>query len=169
MENERFIWAKRVALALLLLDIVPIASGQDDGVKYRHTVTAGVSASEVTSESGDQRSSTLGFDYLYRLDAKWEVGFQVDRNYDRSFEHHESDAIVPIISYSLTDELPLFLGVGVERVRSTGETETLARVGFEYNFYLDDEQRLTLLPGGFIDFLDGKTVLSAVIALGYSF
>ena len=100
---------------------------------------------------------------------KWEVGFQVDLNYDRSFEHHESDAIVPIISYSITNQLPLFLGVGVERERSTGETETVARVGFEYNFYLDDEQQFTLLPGGFIDFLDGKTVLSAVIALGYSF
>ena len=76
MNNERLIRAKTVAvaLALLLLDIVPIASGQDDDVTYRHTVTAGVSASEVTSESGDQRSSTLGFDYLYRLDAKWEVG-----------------------------------------------------------------------------------------------
>ena len=112
---------------------------------------------------------SLGFDYLYRLDSKWELGFQLDLNFNRSFEHHESDAIVPIVSYSVTDRLPLFFGVGLERERSTGETKWLARSGFEYNFYLDHKQRVSLLPGAFIDFIDGETVFSAVIAIGYSF
>ncbi len=68
---------------------------------------------------------SLGFDYLYRLDSKWELGFQLDLNFNRSFEHRESDAIVPIVSYSVTDRLPLFFGVGLERERSTGETKWL--------------------------------------------
>ena len=97
------------------------------------------------------------------------MGFQLDLNYDRSFEHHESDAVVPIVSYSVTDRLPVFLGIGLERERSTGETEWLARFGFEYSFFLDSDQQVALLPGSFIDFLDGEVFLSVVLAIGYSF
>jgi hypothetical protein len=65
-----------------------------------------------------------GFDYLYRLDSKWELGFQLDLNYDRTFKHqeghHESDAIVPIVSYSVTDRLPVILARTSHQVSSRG-------------------------------------------------
>jgi hypothetical protein len=97
------------------------------------------------------------------------VGVQLDLNYDRSFEEHESDAVVPIIAYSITDRIPLFLGVGLERERSNGEIEWLARVGSEYTFYLSGNQQVLLLPGAFLDFLHGEVLLSAVIAIGLTF
>jgi len=142
--------------------------GGDDEIAFHNTVTAGLAANEVISESGDQLSFALGFDYLYRFHPKWEVGFQVDLNYDRSFDH-ESDALVPIVAYSVTDRLPVFVGVGVERERDTGHTEWLARLGFEYTFFLDRNERVMLLPGGFLDYLDGEVLLSAVLAVGYTF
>lgn len=160
---------RRVAIAFLLANAAVIAFGQEEEVKYRNTVTAGVAVNEVVSESGDQISMALGFDYLYRLNPKWELGFQLDLNYSRGFEDHESDAIVPIVSYSVTERLPVFLGVGIERERHTGHTEWLARVGFEYSLFLDKNQQVALLPGSFIDYLDGEVFFSVVLAIGYSF
>ena len=169
MQTRSLTSVKWATIVFLLVNLAVNAFGKEEGIRYHHTVTAGVAANEVISESGRQISFALGFDYLYRLDSKWELGFQLDLNYDRTFEHHESDAIVPIVSYSVTDRLPVFLGVGLERERSTGETKWLARVGFEYSFFLDEEQQVALLPGSFIDFIDGKVLFSAVLALGYSF
>ena len=165
-EKKKVTW---FAMMILLPNIAVNAFGEDEGVRYHHTLTAGVAANEVISENGDQISFSAGFDYLYRLSPKWEVGFQLDLNYDRSFEHHESDAVVPIVSYSVTDRLPVFFGIGLERERSTGETEWLARAGFEYSFFLDGDQHVALLPGSLIDFLDGEVFLSVVLAIGYSF
>ena len=124
-----------------------------------------------TVDDGKVRDSSfaLGFDYLYRVDPKWEVGFQLDLNYDRSFDERESDAIVPIGSYSISNRLPLFFGVGLERARSTGETFWLTRIGFEYSFFLDDRERVSLLPGAFLDHIHGETLLSAVVAIGFQF
>jgi len=169
MQTRSLSRVKWVAIVLLLLNPAVSAFGQEEGVRYHHTLTAGVAVNEVISESGDQISMALGFDYLYRLDSKWELGFQLDLNYSRSFEHHESDAIVPIVSYSVTDRLPVFLGVGLERERSTGHIEWLARVGFEYSFFLDKNEQVALLPGSFLDYLDGEVFLSVVLAIGFSF
>jgi len=141
----------------------------DDSIAFHNTVTAGVAVNEVISESGSQVSFALGFDYLYRFHPKWEVGIQLDLNYDRSFEHHESDAVVAIVAYSVTDRLPVFVGAGIERERDSGHTEWLARLGFEYTFFLDKKERVALLPGGFLDYLDGEVFLSALVAIGYSF
>ena len=169
MGNRSFKWVGTVAVVTLALASADDARGGDDTIRFRNTVTAGVTANEVVSESGRQASFSLGFDYLYRFHPKWEVGVQLDLNYDRSFEHHESDALVPIIAYSVTDKLPLFLGVGIEKERDTGDTEWLARLGFEYSFYLDRQERVALLPGGFLDYVGGELVFSAVLALGFQF
>ena len=152
----------------LALTVSTDVFGSDEEIAFHNTVTAGLAANEVISESGDQLSFALGFDYLYRFHPKWEVGFQVDLNYDRSFDH-ESDSLVPIVAYSVTERLPVFVGVGVERERDTGHTEWLARLGFEYTFFLDRNERVMLLPGGFLDYLDGEVLLSAVLAVGYTF
>lgn len=128
-----------------------------------------MTANGVLSESGKQETFSRGFDYLHRLNPEWKLGCQFDLNYDRSFEDHESDAIVPIVAYSVTDRLPLFVGVGLERDRTTGDTEWLARTAFEYSFFLDANRRVSLLPGGFIDFIHEEVLFSAVIAIGFTF
>ena len=45
----------------------------------------------------------------------------------------------------------------------------LARLGFEYTFFLDHHERVALLPGGFLDYLDGEVLLSGVVAVGFLF
>lgn len=156
-------------MGVLMLGLPLDCLGQDDQIEYRNTVTAGVTANGVISESGKQKTYSLGFDYLYRLNPKWELGLQLDLNYDRSFEEHESDAIVPIAAYAVTARLPLFIGVGLERDRDTGDTEWLARVGFEYSFFLDQNRRVSLLPGCFIDVIHQEVLFSGVIAFGFAF
>ena len=51
--------------------------------------------------------------------------------------------------------------------KGSGENELLALLGGEYSIYMDREQRFVLLPGGFIDFVGGETVVSVLLALGY--
>ena len=60
-----------------------------------------------------------------------------------------------------------FGGAGIEHAKESGENEFLAWLGGEYSIYIDKEQRLVLLPGGFIDFVGGETVVSILFALGY--
>jgi hypothetical protein len=162
-------WSSKATIVFFAVTVASNAFCSDDSIAFHNTVTAGVTANEVISESGQQLSFSLGFDYLYRFHPKWEVDVQLDLNYDRSFEHHESDALVPIVAYSVTERLPVFLGVGIERERDTGHTEWLARLGFEYTFFLDRNERVMLLPGGFLDYLDGDVLLSAVLAVGFMF
>lgn len=45
----------------------------------------------------------------------------------------------------------------------------LVRLGSEYTFYLTKSERLKLLPGGFLDWIDGEINASVVLAPGYTF
>lgn len=158
-----------VAAILYMLAVVQSASAQDEERPfYRHTLSAGPSAGTFLSSDGP-RSSSIGLDYLYRLDRKWELGFQIDFNYGRGFDGYESFGFVPIISYSVTDRLPVFAGAGIEHRRATGSDEFIARVGFEYAIPIGDEGRFALLPGGFVDYVNNEVIASAVLAIGFSF
>jgi len=137
-------------------------------VQYRHTVSGGISVGKVIG--GDSPSTTqAGFDYLYRLNLKWEVGVQLDLIYERGFGDFEAYAVVPIVAYSINSRIPLFFGVGLEHERATDDNEPLVRLGSEYSIFLRKDQRLILLPGGFVDFIDGDVNASVVLALGYTF
>ena len=162
-------WSSKATIVFFSLTVAANAFGGDDSIVFHNTVTAGVTANGVITKSGEQLSFSLGFDYLYRFHPKWEAGVQFDLNYDRSFEDHTSDAMVAIVAYSVTDRLPLFFGVGIERDRDSGHLEWLARLGFEYTFFLDRNERVALLPGAFLDVLKDEVLFSAVLAVGYSF
>lgn len=69
--------------------------------------------------------------------------------------------------YSVANRFNAFVGAGIEHDKESGENEFLARLGGEYSIYIDKEQRFVLLPGGFIDFMGGETVVSVLFALGY--
>lgn len=161
--------SSKAAIVIFTLTFAANAFGGDDSIAFHNTVTAGVTANGVISKSGKQLSFSLGFDYLYRFHPKWEAGVQFDLNYDRSFEDHTSDAMVAIVAYSVTDRLPLFFGVGIERDRDSGHLEWLARLGFEYTFFLDRNERVALLPGAFLDVLEDEVLFSGVLAVGFLF
>ncbi len=135
---------------------------------YRHTVSLGPSVGTLVSGDGP-RTASVGLDYLYRLNRKWEIGVQIDFNYGPRFESYEGAAFVPIASYEFVNRLPVFFGAGIERRRNTDETEAVVRAGFEYVIFLDDRKRFTFLPGGFVDYVDGEVIVSGVLALGLAF
>jgi hypothetical protein len=143
-------------------------SSNDSVIRYHNTVTAGLAASG--SVSGDAPgTSEIGFDYLYRVNPKWEFGVQLDLAYEKGFGEPEAYIIVPIAAYSITNRVPLFFGVGVEHRKATDENEAVVRVGSEYAIFLNKDERLMLLPGGFLDWVDGELNISVVLALGYMF
>jgi opacity protein-like surface antigen len=143
-------------------------SSEESAVQYRNTVSGGISVGKVIG--GDSPSTTqVGFDYLYRLNPKWEVGVQLDLVYERGFGDFEAYSVVPIVAYSINSRLPLFFGVGLEHERTTNDNEPLVRLGGEYSIYLTKDERLMLLPGGFVDWIDGDVSASVVLALGYTF
>jgi len=147
---------------------VSAQSAEDAAIRFHNTVTAGLAISK-TFAGDDPRTSEVGFDYLYRFKPRWEVGVQVDFVFEKSFGEREARIIVPIAAYSITDRIPLFFGVGVEHRRATDENEPVVRLGSEYTIFLDKQERLLLLPGGFLDWVDGNLSFSAVLALGNLF
>ena len=162
-------WSSKAAIVIFAQTFPLYAFCGEDPIAFHNTVTAGVTANGIVSESGKQLTFSLGFDYLYRFHPKWEAGVQFDLNYDRSFEDHTSDAMVAIVAYSVTDRLPLFFGVGIERDRDSGHLEWLARLGFEYTFFLDRNERVALLPCAFLDVLEDEVLFSGVVAGGFVF
>jgi len=159
-----------VAILSLALFSAPAwaQSSDDSAVQYRNTVTGGLSVGKVIG--GDSpATSQAGFDYLYRLNPKWEIGVQLDFIFEKGYDDLEAYAVVPIAAYSITNRIPLFFGVGVEQDRTTKHNEFLVRLGGEYSIFLSKDQRLMLLPGGFVDWINGDVNGSVVLALGYVF
>ena len=159
----------QAAALVLSLGTGTSALGQEGSEPmYRHTVSLGTSVGTLISEGGT-RTASEGLDYLYRLNRKWEIGVQFDFNYGPKFEGYEGAALVPVASYEVVNRLPVFFGAGVEHRRHTDETNALLRAGFEYVIFLDDRKRFSFLPGGFVDYIDGEVIVSAVIAVGVAF
>ena len=171
--GSQMITTKRYASFLLTLAFAishsALAKADDDtGIKYHHTVSSGLSV--VFPVSGEsERTSSWGADYMYRFSPKWEVGVQFDFNFLKGLDSFEGYAVVPVVAYSVTNRFNTFMGAGVEHGKESGENEFLARLGGEYSIFLDKNQRFMLLPGGFIDFVDGDSFVSVVLSLGYTF
>lgn len=142
------------------------AEGEGEVINFRKTVSIGASIGTVVPRE-DESTSALGIDYMYRLNPEWEVGIQFDFIYGEGFNEFEAFAVVPVAAYSVTNRFNAFVGAGIEHDKSSDENEFLARLGGEYSIYIDKEQRFVFLPGGFIDFVGGETVVSLLFALGY--
>ena len=164
---------KQYATFLLILAFAishgaPAKADDDTGFNYQHTVSSGPSV--VFPVSGEsERTSSWGADYMYRFNPKWEVGVQVDFDFLKGLDGFEGYALVPVVAYSVTGRFNVFMGAGVEHGKESGENEFLARLGGEYSIFLDKKQRFMLLPGGFIDFVDGDSFVSVVLSFGYTF
>ena len=70
-------------------------SSEEPAVQNRHTVSGGFSVGKVI---GNDSAATpqIGFDYLYRLNPKWEIGVQLDFVFDKGFDELEAYSLVPI-------------------------------------------------------------------------
>ena len=162
-----YVW---LAMPGLLFCLPPVWSqtADESAIEYHHTVSGGPSVGQVI-DSDLPSTSAFGFDYLYRFHPKWEVGVQFDFVFEKGYGDFEAYSVVPIVAYSITDRVPVFFGVGVDHAESTDDYEPLVRLGAEYTLYLTKDKRLLLLPGGFVDWIDGEVNASLVLALGYTF
>lgn len=127
-----------------------------------NTFTVGIGrASEIRSGA---ISSNLGIDYLYRIFPKWEVGVQLDTDWQKDFAKFEGVQVAGIAAFSITQKWPVFAGFGI-----AGEEEHIEgffRVGTEYAFYMGKKQMFFISPGFFIDTTVNDVSPSIMIALG---
>lgn len=165
---------KRTLLVLLLFAFVASQGAyaqpaeNDTGIVTRYTISTGPSVVFDLSGEGDPATS-WGADFMYRFNPKWEAGLQLDLNFHKGFKRFEGYSLVPVAAYSVTERFNAFIGTGVEHRRETGDNEFLVRVGGEYSIFLNKEQSAMLLPGAFVDFVDGEFFASVVLAIGYTF
>lgn len=161
------IWRRFLCSGLSAILFTGAAGAQEEQETVLHNnLSFGPSYAKVITGGGE--TASLGLDYLYRFNPKWELGVQFDFNYDTSFDEFESWAIVPIVTYSITEGFPIFVGAGIEHRRETDEDEFLLRAGFEYAIPLGKSGHWDLLPGGFVDYIDNEWAATVVVAVGYS-
>jgi len=127
-----------------------------------NTITVGIGrAYDVINE---ESSSNIGFDYLRRIKRKWELGLQLDIDWQKNFTHFEGVQIAAIVVYSITGKWPVFGGFGIEG--HEGHTKGFVRMGTEYTFFLDKREMFFIAPGVFIDMNSESVTPSFMIALG---
>jgi len=161
--------AVAACILILLFSRTALAqSGENSPIQYRNTVSVGLSAGRVPGNDG-AASSEIGADWLYRWNPKWETGIQLDLGFEQGYGAFESYTLVTIVSYTITDRVPFFFGVGFEHSKESGDNEFVVRVGTEYTFYLSADQRIMLIPGAFVDRVAGETNVSLALAIGYTF
>ena len=82
------------------------------------------------------------------LTGRWELGVQLDVDFDREDSGADALLVTPVVSYAITERWPVFAGAGIvfEGEHATG----FARVGSEYTFPLDRRGRWFVAPGVFL-------------------
>jgi len=127
-----------------------------------NTITVGIGrAYDILS---GESMTNIGFDYLRRIKRKWELGLQLDIDWQKNFTHFEGIQIAAIVVYSITDKWPVFGGFGIEG--HEGHSNGFIRIGTEYTFFLDKRQMFFIAPGVFIDMNIESVTPSIMIAFG---
>ena len=127
-----------------------------------NTFTVGIGrASELRSGAS---FSNMGFDYLRRLNPKWELGLQLDIDWEKNFVQFEGVQLAAIVAFSITGKWPVFTGFGI--AGEEDHKEGFFRVGTEYTFFIGKKQMFFIAPGTFLDITVNDATPSVMIALG---
>jgi len=128
-----------------------------------NTFTVGIGrASELRSGA---TFSNIGFDYLRRIHRKWELGLQLDIDWQKDFVDFEGVQLALIAAYSITQKWPVFAGFGVAG-EEDNHKEGFFRVGTEYTFFIGKKEMFFIAPGAFMDVTTNDVTPSVMIALG---
>ena len=146
-------------------------AGQDppDPLATLHTITISTGRSLEIGEAWSALPRAFGFDYLFRITSRWEVGVQGDLVWENEYAGVDLLAGVALAAFSVTPRWPVFTGIGVEYHLVHRTTDVIGRVGTEFTFYLNDAETLAILPGGFVDVSRHYVTPSLVIAIGLFF
>ncbi len=162
---------KNIAFILLLMMTTWITHAQDNNIEKfdnkeqlpLNTITAGIGgARDVTNLVS---FSNLGFDYLRRINPRWEWGIQLDLDWEKNFTKFDGIALAGIVAYSITNEWPVFGGLGIALEKE--HKDVFIRVGTEYTFFLNAAQSVFLAPGTFVDLSPNAVTVSAMIVIGW--
>lgn len=155
-----------VVLATVVAATATLAA-QETEAEPRNTATVSMGRSRGEIEHGvEEVTSAIGADYMRRVKGRWELGVQVDVDFDRNGSGAEAFLVTPVVSYAITERWPVFLGAGV----AFEEDHTLGflRAGTEFAFPLDKKRRWFIAPGVFLD-VGSEVTPSVMIALGHNF
>lgn len=106
-------------------------------------------AHETHVESTGKWVPTLGLDYFYTLNHKWDIGFigdvELDQYYIRTSEEDDLErnnvvVLSAVANYKATKHIGIFAGPGFETEFKSGESETffVFKVGIEYEVEIAD-------------------------------
>jgi len=127
-----------------------------------NTVTLGIGRANNITEG--VKFSNIGFDYLRRINPKWELGLQLDLEWEKNYVNFVGVATAAIVAYSVTQKWPVFAGFGMafEEEHNQG----FFRVGTEYTFFIGEKEMFFIAPGTFIDINADEVTPSVMMALG---
>ncbi|HEX5635040.1 MAG TPA: hypothetical protein VFX50_17475 [Gemmatimonadales bacterium] len=158
----------RSLLLLVQLAALPAVLGAQESGESRepqNTVTVSVGRSRSVEDEIVNAVKAIGGDYMRRLGPSWELGVQLDMDFERG--DAAAFLVTPVVAYSITPRWPVFLGAGVA-FEAGGHTEAYGRVGSEFMFPLDKRMRWFVAPGAFLD-VGHEVTPSLMVAFGHNF
>ncbi|MDC1106383.1 hypothetical protein OAT16_06725 [Prolixibacteraceae bacterium] len=178
-------------LVCLVMSLVGKAEG-DHGhpheVEGRHSLSlytgfthnAGAYFSKETKEKSTGRwVPTVGLDYFYTMNHKWDIGTIADLELEEYYvngEHHEREyertnavAFIAVGKYKPIEGLGIIFGPGVEfEFKKNIETETLfvAKIGVEYEVHI--KNGWAIAPSLIYDYKYSKDLKFSAYSYGFS-
>ncbi|KXX68627.1 transporter [Flammeovirga sp. SJP92] len=114
----------------------------------------------------------IGFDYLYRVKPKLEVGVMLDFELGRYIIPHKDDlvrdhafVVAGVLAYSITPHWNVFGGGGIELEKH--HNLGVFRLGTEYNFEIGKHWSIPV--GLFYDIKEGYDTFSLSVGIGKAF
>lgn len=141
----------------------PVALAAQDGPNTV-TVSMGRSRND-TFNQPTEIIRAVGSDYMRRLRGPWELGVQLDVDFDRDGSGADAFLVTPVLAYAITPRWPVFLGAGV--AFEPDHTGIFARLGTEYMFPFGGKGYFIGL-GAFAD-ASSEVTPSVMVALGRVF
>ena len=184
--RRRILWGQTPAVAAMVLSLGIPANAQEAGAEdpehefHRHHLSVFLGATtadvevhggegdagtqseggETSGETTRETEASIGFDYEYRLNRTWGIGFLFDYV---AGDARTSVAGIPVFLHP-AGGLKLLAAPGIER--HEGENEFLVRLGLGYQF---DLGRWAITPGANVDFVDGDQVYVYGLYIGRGF
>jgi len=178
VDKTKFILSILIISLLVVNNIFAQNENAEHLVAGKHLITGAIGysyipkgASKDASEAEGVFVPSIGMDYFYSIAPKWEIGIMVDIEFGEYFIfekdlNRENAFIVTAIGvYSLTNNLSLFAGGGIELEKH--HNLAVFRVGTEYAFKF--ENGWLLAPGLFYDIKEGYDTWAIQLSVGKSF
>lgn len=152
-----------MAAALVCRALHPAALAAQDGPNTV-TVSMGRSRNDTFSQP-TEIIRAVGSDYMRRVKGPWELGVQLDVDFDRDGSGADAFLVTPVLAYAITPRWPVFLGAGVAFEHE--HTDIFGRLGTEYMFPFGGKGWFVGL-GAFVD-VSSDVTPSVMLALGRVF